>query len=149
MHGQIDMRTFARGAGATVTYAAGAVIFQKGDPGTCMYIVQSGIIEMVIGDKVVETCGANEAIGFMSMIDGAQRSSTAPRPGGVRGLADRPAPVPLHGRRGAELRAVHHGCHGAAYPRHGRGDVALKNGLGCREDGVGFRARNSETMHGR
>jgi CRP-like cAMP-binding protein len=32
---------------------------------------------MVIGDKVVETCGENEAIGFMSMIDGAPRSSTA------------------------------------------------------------------------
>jgi CRP/FNR family transcriptional regulator, cyclic AMP receptor protein len=77
MHGQIDMRTFARGAGATVTYAAGAIIFNKGDPGSCMYIVQSGVIEMVIGDTVVETCGANEAIGFMSMIDDAPRSSTA------------------------------------------------------------------------
>jgi CRP/FNR family transcriptional regulator, cyclic AMP receptor protein len=77
MHGQIDMRTFARGAGATVTYPAGAIIFNKGDPGSCMYIVQSGVIEMVIGETIVETCGANEAIGFMSMIDGAQRSSTA------------------------------------------------------------------------
>ena len=77
MNAQIDMRTFARGAGATITYQAGSTIFHKGDPGTCMYIVQSGIIEMVIGDKVVETCGANEAIGFMSVIDGAQRSSTA------------------------------------------------------------------------
>jgi len=42
-----------------------------------MYIVQSGVIEMVIGDKVIEICGPNEAIGFMSMIDGATRSSTA------------------------------------------------------------------------
>jgi CRP/FNR family cyclic AMP-dependent transcriptional regulator len=39
--------------------------------------VQPGVIEMVIGDKVVEVCGPNEAIGFMSMIDGAPRSSTA------------------------------------------------------------------------
>ena len=77
MHGQIDMRTFARGAGATVTYQAGAIIFSQGDPGSCMYIVQSGVIEMVIGDTVVETCGANEAIGFMSVVDGAQRASTA------------------------------------------------------------------------
>jgi CRP-like cAMP-binding protein len=59
MHGQIDMRTFARGAGATVTYPVGATIFQKGDPGSCMYIVQFGVIDMVIGDTVVETCGAN------------------------------------------------------------------------------------------
>jgi CRP/FNR family cyclic AMP-dependent transcriptional regulator len=39
--------------------------------------VQSGVIEMMIGDKVIEVCGPNEAIGFMSMVDGAPRSSTA------------------------------------------------------------------------
>ena len=32
---------------------------------------------MVIGDTVVETIGANEALGFMSMIDDLPRSSTA------------------------------------------------------------------------
>ena len=32
---------------------------------------------MMIGSKVVEVCGPNEAIGFMSVIDGAPRSSTA------------------------------------------------------------------------
>ncbi len=74
---EIDMRTFARNAGANVSYPAGSIVFHKGDPGPCMYVVQSGVIEMVIGDKVVEVCGSNEAIGFMSMIDGAPRSSTA------------------------------------------------------------------------
>ena len=74
---EIDMRQFARSAGANISFSAGGVVFNKGDAGRCMYIVQSGIIEMVIGDKVVETCGANEAIGFMSVIDGAHRSSTA------------------------------------------------------------------------
>ena len=52
-------------------------MFSKGDPGNCMYIVQSGVIEMVIGEKLVEVCGPNEAIGFMSVIDQAPRSSTA------------------------------------------------------------------------
>jgi CRP-like cAMP-binding protein len=42
-----------------------------------MYIVQSGVIDMVIGEKIIETVGANEAIGFMSMIDDQPRSSTA------------------------------------------------------------------------
>ena len=32
---------------------------------------------MVIGDKVVETVGANEVLGFMSMLDDAPRTSTA------------------------------------------------------------------------
>jgi CRP/FNR family transcriptional regulator, cyclic AMP receptor protein len=73
----IDMRLFAKKAGTSLNYAAGSVIFSKGDPGECMYVVQSGVIEMVIGDRVVEVCGANEAIGFMSMIDEAPRSSTA------------------------------------------------------------------------
>ena len=73
----IDMRMFAQRAGANVTYGAGSVVFNKGDPGSCMYVVQSGLIEMVIGDKVIEMCGPNEAIGFMSMIDSAPRSSTA------------------------------------------------------------------------
>jgi CRP-like cAMP-binding protein len=74
---EIDMRLFAQKAGVNVAYPAGSVVFNKGDPGTCMYVVQSGVIEMVIGDTVIEVCGANEAIGFMSMIDGAPRSSTA------------------------------------------------------------------------
>src|ERR1700720_3804371 len=73
----IDMRMFAQRAGANVTYGAGSIVFNKGDPGSCMYIVQSGLIEMVIGDKVIEICGPNEAIGFMSMVDDAPRSSTA------------------------------------------------------------------------
>src|SRR5262245_51575087 len=73
----IDMRMFARNAGTNFTFQAGSIVFNKGEAGSCMYIVQSGVVEMVIGDKVVEVCGANEAIGFMSMIDGAPRSSTA------------------------------------------------------------------------
>jgi CRP/FNR family cyclic AMP-dependent transcriptional regulator len=74
---EIDMRMFAQRAGASVNYPAGSIVFKKDDPGSCLYIVQSGVIEMVIGDTVVEICGPNEAIGFMSMVDGAARSSTA------------------------------------------------------------------------
>ena len=43
MNAIIDMRTFARGAGATISYPVGSTIFTKDDPGTCMYIVQSGM----------------------------------------------------------------------------------------------------------
>src|ERR1041385_8948194 len=74
---EIDMRQFAKGAGATINFGAGNIVFNQGDPGRCMYIVQSGTIEMVIGDRVIEVVGPNEAIGFMSMIDTAPRSSTA------------------------------------------------------------------------
>jgi CRP/FNR family transcriptional regulator, cyclic AMP receptor protein len=73
----IDMRQFAKSAGANLNFGAGSVVFNQGDPGQCMYIVQSGTIEMVLGDRVIEVVGPNEAIGFMSMIDTAPRSSTA------------------------------------------------------------------------
>ena len=73
----IDMRMFAQRAGASISFQAGSIVFNKGDAGHCMYVVQSGQIEMVIGDTVIEVCGPNEAIGFMSMVDGALRSSTA------------------------------------------------------------------------
>jgi CRP/FNR family cyclic AMP-dependent transcriptional regulator len=77
MNNAIDMRQFARSAGTNILVKAGNYVFHRGDSGACMYIVQSGVIEMVIGDKVIETVGPNEAIGFMSMIDSAPRSSTA------------------------------------------------------------------------
>jgi CRP-like cAMP-binding protein len=47
----IDMRLFARKAGASVIFPAGSVVFCKGDPGPCMFVVQSGVIEMVIGEN--------------------------------------------------------------------------------------------------
>ncbi len=50
MNGEIDMRQFARGAGAGIRIAAGNVLFARGEPGECMYIIQSGTIEMMIGD---------------------------------------------------------------------------------------------------
>ena len=68
---EIDMRSFAKGAGTSITFAAGSTVFQRGDPGNCMYVVQPGVIEMIIGDRVVEVCNANEVIGFMSMVDDA------------------------------------------------------------------------------
>ena len=61
---QIDMRVFARQAGANISVPAGGIVFSKGDPGACMYVVQSGVIEMVIGDKIVEVCEAS------SLLDG-------------------------------------------------------------------------------
>src|SRR3979411_2272558 len=38
----IDMRLFAQKVGVNIAFQAGTVIFCKGDPGDCMYVVQSG-----------------------------------------------------------------------------------------------------------
>ena len=74
---EINMQMFARNAGVNLNFPAGGVIFQEGDSGDCMYVVQSGTIEIVINDRVVDVCGANEAMGFLSVIDGAPRTATA------------------------------------------------------------------------
>ena len=77
MNNVIDIRQFAKSAGTNILVKAGNDVFHRGDSGACMYIVQSGIIDMMIGNRVIETVGPNEAIGFMSMIDTQPRSSTA------------------------------------------------------------------------
>ena len=71
------MRMFANKAGVNMTFPAGSLIFKEGDAGDCIYVIQSGVIEMVTHDRVIDTCGPNEALGFMSVIDGFPRSSTA------------------------------------------------------------------------
>ena len=60
----IDMRQMARSIGANINFGTGSVVFNKGDAGSCMYIVQSGVIEMAIGDTVIETVGAKTAASY-------------------------------------------------------------------------------------
>ena len=71
------MQMFARNAGVNMAYPAGGIIFKEGDPGNCCYVIQSGLVEILIRDKVVDICGPNEALGFLSVIDGAPRTATA------------------------------------------------------------------------
>ena len=73
----INMRTFAEQLGVSKKYKRGDTIFKMGDEGDCMFVVQSGSIELKVDDKLVDTCKENEAIGYMSLIDGSVRSSTA------------------------------------------------------------------------
>jgi len=74
---EINMLMFARNAGTNMKFAAGSVIFKEGDAGNCVYVVQSGVIEMLTHDKVVDVCRTNDAIGFMSVIDGGLLTATA------------------------------------------------------------------------
>lgn len=85
---EIDMRMFAQRAGASVTYPAGSIVFKKDDPGSCMYVVQSGVIEMVIGETVVETCGPTRSDRIH--VDGRRGGTKLDRSreGDVRTLAD-------------------------------------------------------------
>ncbi len=73
----IDMRMFARNAGTNMTYPAGTEIFKEGDVAAHVYIVQSGTVEIVTNGTVTDMCGPNDALGFMSLIDGGPNTATA------------------------------------------------------------------------
>ncbi len=62
-------------------FPAGAVVFEEGDPGSRMYVVQSGQvrIEKRIGNHaiVIATLGPGEFFGEMALLEGRPRSASA------------------------------------------------------------------------
>ncbi len=66
------------GAGAPVrTYNAGDVIFQQGDKAEELYVIQSGTVEIRLGNRLLDTLPERSIFGEMALIDDAPRSATA------------------------------------------------------------------------
>jgi CRP-like cAMP-binding protein len=63
--------------GERVTLTDGGVVFIKGDPGECAYIVASGTVEIREGGRVLETIKKDELFGEMSLIESRPRSASA------------------------------------------------------------------------
>lgn len=61
----------------TTSYQAGTKIFSSGEAGDCMYVVESGAVEIATFGTVLDTIGPNDILGEMALIDGAARSATA------------------------------------------------------------------------
>jgi CRP/FNR family transcriptional regulator, cyclic AMP receptor protein len=61
----------------TRSYAAGEVVFSKGDPGAAMYVVVEGEVDLRIGQELVETLGPGEPFGEMALVEHAPRIATA------------------------------------------------------------------------
>ena len=74
---ELDFRVFAREACRAIDVPAGTTVFELGEPGATMYVILSGRIDMVNGERVIESLGAQEAFGMMSLIDALPRSATA------------------------------------------------------------------------
>src|SRR5262245_58636743 len=53
------------------------VIVKEGDRGMFMYVVHEGIIEVVVGDKIVEKVGPGGVFGEMALVDQSTRAATA------------------------------------------------------------------------
>jgi CRP-like cAMP-binding protein len=63
--------------GSTKAYPAGSTIFAAGDPPDFMYVVKTGQVDIMIGDRVVETVGPDGFFGELALVDKSSRSATA------------------------------------------------------------------------
>jgi CRP/FNR family cyclic AMP-dependent transcriptional regulator len=56
---------------------AGEYVFHEGDSSTEMYVVLEGQVDIVVGDKIVETVEPGGMFGEMSLVGPAPRSASA------------------------------------------------------------------------
>jgi CRP/FNR family cyclic AMP-dependent transcriptional regulator len=73
----MEISALFRHARDTQSFGAGDRIFDVGDPGTCMYVVRSGEVEVRAGETVVEVLGPGGLFGELALIDDAPRSASA------------------------------------------------------------------------
>ena len=55
----------------------GETIFKEGDTAKELYVIQSGQVEIQLGNRLLDTLEPNDLFGEMALIDGAPRSATA------------------------------------------------------------------------
>jgi len=55
---------------------AGKTLFSEGEQGDLMYVLMSGVAEIIVHSRVVETAEAGAIFGEMAMIDDLKRSAT-------------------------------------------------------------------------
>jgi CRP/FNR family transcriptional regulator, cyclic AMP receptor protein len=55
----------------------GYALFREGDAGDTMFVVLDGAVDVVHGDRVVETIGAGGLVGELALIDTEPRSASA------------------------------------------------------------------------
>ena len=56
--------------------SAGQALFQEGESSDVMYVLMSGIAEIIVHDRVMETAEAGAILGEMAMIEDSTRSAT-------------------------------------------------------------------------
>jgi CRP/FNR family transcriptional regulator, cyclic AMP receptor protein len=70
------------------SYADGEIIAREGDVSDCMYVVQDGEVEIVVGesgeDVILRCAGRNEVLGEMAIFERRPRSATIRAKGRAR-----------------------------------------------------------------
>jgi CRP/FNR family cyclic AMP-dependent transcriptional regulator len=61
-------------------YADGEIVARQGEMGDCMFVVQDGVVEILVGEAgsevVLRTAGRNELLGEMAIFEHRPRSAT-------------------------------------------------------------------------
>lgn len=60
----------------TEFFSAGETVFNIGDEGHCMYVVQEGEVEVVANGRLIDTHGPGGVFGEMAIIDHSPRTAT-------------------------------------------------------------------------
>ena len=68
---QVFLRQEAR------AFRQGETIFERGDPARCMYVIADGEVDLVIGDRPLETLRPSDIFGELALITNEARSATA------------------------------------------------------------------------
>ncbi len=56
-------------------FSEGEVIFKAGDEGHCMYVIQDGEVQVMVGDRPIQVLGTGEVFGEMALVDSSPRSA--------------------------------------------------------------------------
>lgn len=66
-----------RDVGRPKTFGAGETIIREGDVGETVYFVRRGVVELLVGEQLLDILEPGSIFGEMSVIDGEPRSATA------------------------------------------------------------------------
>ncbi len=77
VRGPIDFAKLEREGVPFASLPAGGKVFLQDEAGGTMYLVRSGLIDILMFGRVLETVGADGIFGEMSLIDDAPRSAAA------------------------------------------------------------------------
>src|SRR5262245_22185701 len=73
----VDFALLASAKTTPRTFKAGETIFREGDPAVELYVVQSGRVEIRLGNRLLDTLSERSIFGEMALIDASPRSATA------------------------------------------------------------------------
>jgi CRP-like cAMP-binding protein len=73
----IDFGILAGGGAPVRDFKAGEVIFKEGDPAAEFFVIQSGRVDIQLGNRLLGSLGEHDIFGEMALIDAAPRSATA------------------------------------------------------------------------